>query len=95
MVVGFAAPVTSPPPAVDAARVAARVGGLKSRAGFRASLPNFAAAASAVRSIADHASAVSRAHADARSFAVLAELGTVPRTRYLAKIENPNPELRR
>ena len=46
-------------------------------------------------SIADHASAVSRAHADARSFAVLAELGTVPRTRYLAKIENPNPELRR
>jgi Fe-S-cluster-containing dehydrogenase component len=29
-----------------------------------------------------------------RAYAVLHELGTVPRTEYLAKIENPNPEIR-
>jgi molybdopterin-containing oxidoreductase family iron-sulfur binding subunit len=28
-----------------------------------------------------------------RSFAVLHELGTRPRTMYLARIDNPNPEI--
>jgi Fe-S-cluster-containing dehydrogenase component len=43
--------------------------------------------------VADKHSEVSRLRASDRSFAVLNELGTVPRTRYLAKLTNPNPEL--
>ncbi len=31
--------------------------------------------------------------ADARAYAVLAETGAAPRTRYLARVRNPNPEL--
>jgi len=30
-----------------------------------------------------------------RQYAVLGELGTEPRTRYLARLDNPNPELSR
>ena len=41
----------------------------------------------------DSKSAVAREHADPRSYALLAELNTRPRTNYLAKIRNPNPEL--
>jgi len=45
--------------------------------------------------VADAGAEVTRLrHAD-RSFAVLNDLGTVPRTRYLARIRNPNPELAR
>ena len=44
--------------------------------------------------LADPASAVSRCAADPRAFAVLHDLGTLPRTRYLARIKNPNPEPR-
>ncbi|WP_257457859.1 TAT-variant-translocated molybdopterin oxidoreductase [Archangium lipolyticum] len=36
---------------------------------------------------------VSRRHRDVRHYAVLHELGTRPRTAYLARIKNPNPEL--
>jgi hypothetical protein len=38
-------------------------------------------------------SEVARRHRDARHYAVLHELGTRPRTAYLARIKNPNPEL--
>ncbi|KFA90833.1 TAT-variant-translocated molybdopterin oxidoreductase [Archangium violaceum] len=38
-------------------------------------------------------SEVARRHADPRHYAVLHELGTKPRTAYLARIKNPNPEL--
>ena len=41
----------------------------------------------------DAASRVSRAKADARDYALLGELGTRPRTTYLAKLTNPNPEI--
>jgi Fe-S-cluster-containing dehydrogenase component len=41
----------------------------------------------------DPQSAVSKSRADERAFAVLHELGAEPRTRYLARITNPNPEL--
>jgi hypothetical protein len=34
-----------------------------------------------------------RWRAQDRSYAVLHELGTRPRTMYLARIDNPNPEL--
>jgi len=42
--------------------------------------------------IADPNSAVSRARDSARLYQVLHDLGTLPRTRYLARITNPNPE---
>jgi hypothetical protein len=35
-------------------------------------------------------SEITRRRADPRDFAALEELGTEPRTRYLAKIENPS-----
>ena len=41
----------------------------------------------------DPTSEVSRLHANDRAFAVLNDLGTVPRVRYLARVTNPNPEL--
>ncbi len=43
--------------------------------------------------IADPSSRVSALRTSDRRFAVLNEVGTVPRTRYLARITNPNPEL--
>jgi molybdopterin-containing oxidoreductase family iron-sulfur binding subunit len=41
----------------------------------------------------DPASRVSRQHADTRRYDLLHELGTRPRTAYLVKLRNPNPEL--
>jgi molybdopterin-containing oxidoreductase family iron-sulfur binding subunit len=43
----------------------------------------------------DPASRVSRLHGDARRYDLLHELGTRPRTAYLVKVRNPNPELER
>ncbi|MGN6790307.1 MAG: hypothetical protein ACTHJP_12370, partial [Rhodanobacteraceae bacterium] len=44
--------------------------------------------------IADKDSGVSKAKASPRSYAMLNELGTRPRTTYLARIRNPNPVLK-
>ena len=41
----------------------------------------------------DPGSAVNRAKASARNYGILTELNTRPRTTYLARIKNPNPEL--
>jgi molybdopterin-containing oxidoreductase family iron-sulfur binding subunit len=41
----------------------------------------------------DPTSRVARLKADARDYGLLAELGTRPRTTYLASVRNPNPEL--
>ncbi|MFL5370656.1 MAG: hypothetical protein ACJ78Z_10720, partial [Myxococcales bacterium] len=41
----------------------------------------------------DPKSNVSRLHQDERRYDLLHELGTRPRTAYLARIRNPNPEL--
>ncbi len=43
-------------------------------------------------SLGDEASAVSRTRRDPRLYSVLHDLGTEPRTQYLARITNPNPE---
>ncbi len=43
--------------------------------------------------LADRTSRVFQDHASDRAYGVLAELNTQPRTAYLAKIRNPNPEL--
>jgi molybdopterin-containing oxidoreductase family iron-sulfur binding subunit len=41
----------------------------------------------------DPDSRVAQAHADARSYGMLAELNVKPRTRYLARVRNPHPSL--
>jgi molybdopterin-containing oxidoreductase family iron-sulfur binding subunit len=41
----------------------------------------------------DSASRVAKAKADTRNYALLAELNTKPRTTYLSKVRNPNPDL--
>ena len=43
--------------------------------------------------LSDRQSAVARSAADPRSYIILAELNTKPRTSYLARIRNPNSEL--
>jgi len=45
--------------------------------------------------IADPGTHVSRSRESGRLYAVLNDLGTLPRTRYLARIVNPNPDLHR
>jgi hypothetical protein len=41
----------------------------------------------------DAESRVSRARHDPRNYSLLGELGTKPRTTYLAALRNPNPEI--
>ena len=43
--------------------------------------------------IRDESSRVAKAKADPRNYALLEELNTKPRTTYLAKVRNPNPEM--
>jgi Fe-S-cluster-containing dehydrogenase component len=43
--------------------------------------------------IADRAAEVTKLREDARAYALLDDLGTLPRTRHLARVRNPNPEL--
>jgi molybdopterin-containing oxidoreductase family iron-sulfur binding subunit len=44
-------------------------------------------------SLNDASSKVSQAHADRRRYDLLHEVGTRPRTAYLARVRNPNPDL--
>src|SRR6185369_13927945 len=44
-------------------------------------------------SVSDPGAEVAKRMKNERAFAVLHDLGTVPRTRYLARLSNPNPSL--
>jgi Fe-S-cluster-containing dehydrogenase component/anaerobic selenocysteine-containing dehydrogenase len=44
-------------------------------------------------SLADPTSAIAKLHANERTYKVLDELGTEPRTRYMVRLRNPNPEI--
>jgi molybdopterin-containing oxidoreductase family iron-sulfur binding subunit len=46
-------------------------------------------------SLNDVGSKVSRQHADPRRYDLLHELGTRPRTAYLVRVRNPNPDMPR
>jgi Fe-S-cluster-containing dehydrogenase component len=46
-------------------------------------------------SLSDPAARVSKLHASPRRYDLLHEVGTRPRTAYLARVKNPNPELAR
>jgi molybdopterin-containing oxidoreductase family iron-sulfur binding subunit len=43
--------------------------------------------------LADKNAWVTKLHNDRRSYALLGELNTKPRTQYLARVRNPNPKL--
>jgi molybdopterin-containing oxidoreductase family iron-sulfur binding subunit len=43
--------------------------------------------------LSDRSSAVARERTNERVYSVLGDLGTEPRTRYLTRLKNPNPEL--
>ena len=43
--------------------------------------------------LSDHESRVHHAHEDSRSYVMLQELNNKPRTRYMARVTNPNPDL--
>jgi Fe-S-cluster-containing dehydrogenase component/anaerobic selenocysteine-containing dehydrogenase len=45
-------------------------------------------------SLSDPTSEVAKLHANSRTYNVLDELGTAPRTRYMVRLRNPNPELK-
>jgi Fe-S-cluster-containing dehydrogenase component len=80
---------------IRAAEVAARIGRHPIPAGAVVTACQAACPTGAIQfgSLGDAGSAMVRWRAQDRSYAVLHELGTRPRTMYLARIDNPNPEL--
>jgi MoCo/4Fe-4S cofactor protein with predicted Tat translocation signal len=82
---------------INAARIAAlidnrAVGGDEVVTACQAACP---AKAITFGNLNDPQSAVTRAKAGPRNYALLEELNTRPRTTYLAKVRNPNPEIER
>jgi molybdopterin-containing oxidoreductase family iron-sulfur binding subunit len=80
---------------IERARISARGAGRKIGGDEVATACQQACPAQAIvfGNLADPRSAVSRLHAGARRYDLLHELGTRPRTAYLVKLRNPNPEL--
>ncbi len=80
---------------INKVKIDARLAGRELRDGDVKTACQQACPASAIEfgDIRDGSSRVSKAKADPRNYALLEELNTKPRTTYLAKVRNPNPDL--
>jgi molybdopterin-containing oxidoreductase family iron-sulfur binding subunit len=80
---------------INRAKIDARLAGRELRDGDVKTACQQACPASAIEfgDIRDGSSRVAKAKADPRNYALLEELNTKPRTTYLAKVRNPNPDL--
>src|SRR6266545_1868904 len=80
---------------INRAKIDARLDGRELRDGDVKTACQQACPASAIEfgDIRDASSRVAKAKADSRNYALLEELNTKPRTTYLAKVRNPNPDL--
>jgi molybdopterin-containing oxidoreductase family iron-sulfur binding subunit len=80
---------------ITRAKIDAKVSGRALRDGDVKTACQQACPAAAIEfgDLRDPSSRVVRSKADPRNYALLAELNTKPRTTYLAKVRNPNPEL--
>jgi Fe-S-cluster-containing dehydrogenase component len=80
---------------IESSKIAAKRDGRELKDGDVVSACQQACPAAAITfgDIRDDNSAVSKARAVDRSYGLLAEVGTRPRTRFLGKVRNPNPEM--
>ena len=80
---------------INRARIDAKLAGRALRDGDVKTACQQACPASAIEfgDLRDRSSRVVKAKADSRNYALLDELNTKPRTTYLAKVRNPNPDL--
>ena len=80
---------------INRVKIDARLAGREIRDGDVKTACQQACPASAIEfgDIRDQSSRVVKAKADPRNYALLEELNTKPRTTYLAKVRNPNPDL--
>jgi molybdopterin-containing oxidoreductase family iron-sulfur binding subunit len=78
---------------IEGARIDARSGGKKIGQFQSACQQACPAEAIVFGNLNDPQSRVKKLHEDARRYDLLHELGTRPRTAYLVKIRNPNPDL--
>jgi molybdopterin-containing oxidoreductase family iron-sulfur binding subunit len=80
---------------INRAKIDAKLAGRELRDGDVKTACQQACPASAIEfgDIRDKSSRVAKAKADPRNYSLLEELNTKPRTTYLAKVRNPNPEL--
>jgi molybdopterin-containing oxidoreductase family iron-sulfur binding subunit len=80
---------------INRAKIDAKLAGRELRDGDIKTACQQACPAAAIEfgDIRDTASRIAKSKADPRNYALLDELNTKPRTTYLAKVRNPNPEL--
>jgi MoCo/4Fe-4S cofactor protein with predicted Tat translocation signal len=80
---------------INRAKIDAKLAGRELRDGDVKTACQQACPASAIEfgNLRDRSSRVVKAKADPRNYALLEELNTRPRTTYLAKVRNPNPDL--
>ena len=80
---------------INRVKIDARLAGRELRDGDVKTACQQACPASAIEfgNLRDQSSRVVKAKADPRNYALLDELNTKPRTTYLAKVRNPNPDL--